>query len=102
MSWNIRDLYMETSAELEQKGKDLAISSLAVSIACIFMTLGTLSFIGSILGHIALGKLKAAGNTSHKGFATAGIIVGYVATGISLILIFGFIAFFALTALSGF
>jgi hypothetical protein len=93
---------METSSELEQKGKDLAISSLAVSIACIFMTLGTLSFIGSILGHIALGKLKIAGNTSHKGFATAGIIVGYVATGISFILIFGFIAFFALTALSGF
>jgi len=45
---------MDTDAELEQKGKDLAISSLAISISCIFMTLGTLSFIGSIVGHSAL------------------------------------------------
>ena len=59
---------MDASAELEQKGKDLAIASLAISISCIFMSLGTLSFIGSIVGHIALGKLKLTGNTSHRGF----------------------------------
>ena len=91
---------MDASAELEQKGKDLAIASLAISISCIFMSLGTLSFIGSIVGHIALGKLKLTGNTSHRGFATAGIIVGYVATGISVLAISGFIIFLIVTASS--
>lgn len=91
---------MDANAELEQKGKDLAIASLAISISCIFMSLGTLSFIGSIVGHIALGKLKLTGNTSHRGFATAGIIVGYVATGISVLAISGFIIFLIVTASS--
>ena len=91
---------MDANAELEQKGKDLAIASLAVSVSCIFMTLGTLSFIGSIIGHIALGKLKLTGNTSHRGFATAGIIVGYVSTGISIVSIAGFLVFLAVTAVS--
>ena len=91
---------MDTAAELEQKGKDLAISSLAISTSCIFMTLGTLSFIGSIVGHSALGKLKLTGNTSHKGFATAGIIVGYVATAISFLAIAGFLIVLAISAFS--
>jgi hypothetical protein len=91
---------MDANAELEQKGKDLAIASLAISISCIFMTAGTLSFIGSIVGHIALGKLKLTGNTSHKGFATSGIIIGYVATGISVLAISGFIIFLIVTAAS--
>lgn len=84
-------------AQAEQSGKDLAIASLAVSISCIFMTLGLFSFIGSIIGHKALNKLNSVGNTSHKGFATAGIIVGYVATGLAvlgLIAFFFFLAFF--------
>ena len=89
---------MEENAELEQKAKDLAIASLAVSVSCIFMTLGTLSFIGSIIGHIALGKLKLTGNISHRGFATAGIIVGYVATGISVLAISGFIIYLIFAA----
>ncbi len=91
---------MDANAELEQKGKDLAIASLAISISCIFMSLGTLSFIGSIIGHIALGKLKLTGNTSHRGFATAGIIVGYVATAISVLAIAGFLIVLAISAFS--
>jgi hypothetical protein len=91
---------MDTNTELEQKGKDLAISSLAISISCIFMTLGTLSFIGSIVGHSALGKLKLTGNTSHRGFATAGIIVGYVATAISFLAIAGLLIALAISAFS--
>jgi hypothetical protein len=77
----------------EQSAKDLAIASLAVSVSCIFMTLGLFAFIGSIIGHKAMGKLNAVGNVSHKGFATAGIIVGYVATALAwltvIIFIFG-------------
>lgn len=63
-----------------QKAKDLAISSLAISVACIPLTLGFLSFIGAIVGHVALGKLQAAQNQSHRGFAIAGIIVGWTAS----------------------
>ena len=80
----------------EQKAKDLAIASLAVSVSCIFMTAGLLSFIGAIVGHIAWGRLKSVGNTSHTGFAMAGIIVGYAATAIISLIIFGVIAYFAM------
>jgi uncharacterized membrane protein len=80
----------------EQKAKDLAISSLAVSVFCIFVSAGLLSFIGAIIGHIAWGRLKSVGNTSHTGFAMAGIIVGYAATAIISLIIFGVIAYFAM------
>jgi hypothetical protein len=55
-----------------------------------------LSFIGAIIGHIAWGRLKSVGNTSHTGFAMAGIIVGYAATAIISLIIFGVIAYFAM------
>lgn len=93
------DEAVKPTEDLEQKGKDLAIASLAVSVSCIFMTLGTLSFIGSIIGHNALSKLNASGNTSHRGFALSGIIVGYVATGLSVLLILAVIFVFAATTL---
>jgi hypothetical protein len=79
----------------EQKAKDLAIASLAVSVSCIFMTAGLLSFIGAIIGHIAWGRLKSVGNTSHTGFALAGIIVGYAATAIISLILLAVIAYFA-------
>ena len=85
----IQFMTLEVNENLEERAKDLAISSLAVSISCIFMTAGLLSFIGAIIGHIALGKLKSVGNTSHTGFAIAGIIIGYVATSLCLLLIIG-------------
>lgn len=94
------DETVNPNVDLEQKGKDLAIASLAVSISCVFMTFGTLSFIGSILGHNALSKLDASGNTSHRGFALSGIIVGYVATGLSIIAIIAIILFAAAFASS--
>ena len=80
----------------EQKAKGLATASLAVSISCIFLTAGLFSFIGAIIGHIAWGRLKSVGNTSHTGFAMAGIIVGYAATAIISLIIFGVIAYFAM------
>lgn len=84
----------------EQSAKDLAISSLAVSISLIFMSLGLFSFVGSIIGHKAMAKLNAVGNTTHKGFATAGIIIGYVGTAIGWLSIFIF--FFALFVIVGY
>ena len=59
------------------------------------MTAGLLSFIGAIIGHIAWGRLKSVGNTSHTGFALAGIIVGYAATAIISLILFAVIAYFA-------
>lgn len=90
----------EEFSQEEQKAKDLAIASLAVSVSCIFMTLGLFSFIGSIIGHKAMAKLNAVGNVSHKGFATAGIVVGYVATALSWLSIVIF--FFALIVIYGY
>lgn len=52
---------------------------------------------GAVLGHVALGKTKTTGE-SGRGLALAGIIVGWVATGIALI---GIIVFFALLANTG-
>jgi len=82
-------------SEEEKRAKDLAISSLAISVACIPMTLGFLSFIGAIIGHIALGKLNEVQNQTHRGFAIAGIIVGWVA---SALFILGTIVFVAIIA----
>jgi hypothetical protein len=79
----------------EQKAKDLAIASLATSVSCIFMTAGLFSFIGAIIGHIAWGRLKSVGNTTHTGFAMAGIIVGYAATALFVLIVIGIIALFA-------
>lgn len=79
------------TSEAEQKAKDLAISSMAVSIAAIPMSFGLLSIVGAILGHIAMRKLTEVGNTTHRGFATAGIIVGWVAFGISIFAVLVFI-----------
>jgi hypothetical protein len=59
------------------------------------MTAGLLSFIGAIIGHIAWGRLKSVGNTSHTGFALAGIIVGYAATAIISLILIAVIAYFA-------
>jgi hypothetical protein len=81
----------------EQKAKDLAIASLAISISFIFMTAGLFSFVGSIIGHFALGKLRRVGNTTHTGFAIAGIITGYVATALSIIFIVVLIVALSLT-----
>ena len=83
--------------QLEQSGKDLAIASLAVSVSCLFMSLGLLSFIGAILGHISLGKLKAAGSNANRNFAIWGIILGYAFTALFFIVIFFVILFLLLS-----
>lgn len=72
----------------EQKAKDLAITSLAISLFAGLCTFGLLGFIGSIIGHRAIKALEAVNNQSHRGFATAGIIIGYVLTGLSVVGIF--------------
>jgi len=81
-----------SSEELAQRNKGLAISSLAIAITCIPFTFGLLSFVGAIVGHIALGRLKSTNTESHRGFAVAGIVIGWSSSIFSLVLIFALFA----------
>lgn len=77
--------------ELSQENKGLAISSLAISVICIPLTFGLLSFVGAIVGHVALSRLKLTNSESHRGFAVAGVVIGWCGSIFSLILIFALI-----------
>ena len=76
-------------------GSGLAIASFVTSLALIFLSAGFLSFIGSILGHVSLSKLKKAGSTENRGLAVAGVIIGWVSTALAWIFLIGFIALIA-------
>jgi hypothetical protein len=81
-----------TQAEQDAKtGSGLAIASFVTSIATLFLTAGFFSFIGSILGHVSLSKLKKAGSSQNRGLAVAGIIIGWVSTALAWIILIGFI-----------
>lgn len=76
-------------------GSGLAVASFVTSLALIFLSAGFLSFIGSILGHVSLSKLRKAGSTQNRGLAIAGVIIGWVATALAWIFLIGFIALIA-------
>ena len=82
-------------SQLEQDakaGSGLAVASFVTSLALIFLSAGFLSFIGSILGHVSLSKLKKSGSTQNRGLAMAGVILGWVSTALAWIFLIGFIA----------
>jgi hypothetical protein len=56
-----------------------------VSIATALVTCGTLSFIGAILGHVALSQIKTSGQGG-RGLAIGGIVTGWAVTGVMLLL----------------
>ena len=76
-------------------GSGLAIASFVTSLALIFLSAGFLSFIGAILGHVSLSKLRKAGSTQNRGLAIAGVVIGWVATALAWIFLIGFIALIA-------
>ena len=76
-------------------GSGLAIASFVTSLALIFVSAGFLSFIGSILGHVSLSKLRKAGSSENRGLAIAGVIIGWVSTALAFIFLIGFIALIA-------
>jgi hypothetical protein len=81
-------------SQSEQDGKTgggLAIAAFVTSLATIFLTAGFFSFIGSILGHVSLSKLKKAGSDQNRGLAVAGVIIGWVSTGLAWLFLIGFI-----------
>ena len=73
-------------------GSGLAIASFVTSLALVFLSAGFLSFIGAILGHVSLSKLKKAGSTENRGLAVAGVIIGWVSTALAWIFLIGFIS----------
>ncbi len=76
-------------------GSGLAIASFVTSLALVFLSAGFLSFIGSILGHVSLSKLKKAGSAENRGLAVAGVIIGWISTALAWIFLIGFIALIA-------
>ena len=76
-------------------GSGLAIGSFVTSLALIFLSAGFLSFIGAILGHVSLSKLKKAGSTQNRGLAVSGVIIGWVSTALAWIFLIGFISLIA-------
>ena len=73
-------------------GSGLAIASFVTSLALVFLSAGFLSFIGAILGHVSLSKLRKAGSTQNRGLAIAGVIIGWVSTALAWIFLIGFIS----------
>ena len=72
-------------------GSGLAIGSFVTSLALIFLSAGFFSFIGAILGHVSLSKLKKSGSTQNRGLAVAGVIIGWVSTALAWLFVIGFI-----------
>jgi len=86
---------LNQSEQDAKAGSGLAIASFVTSLALIFISAGFLSFIGSILGHVSLSKLRMAGSTENRGLAVAGVIIGWVSTALAFIFLIGFIALIA-------
>ena len=89
---------LNQSEQDAKAGSGLAIASFVTSLALIFISAGFLSFIGSILGHVSLSKLRKAGSTENRGLAIAGVIIGWVSTALAFIFLIGFIALIASAA----
>jgi len=85
-----------SSTEQDAKtGSGLAIASFVTSLALIFLSAGFLSFIGSILGHVSVSKLRKAGSTENRGLAVSGVIIGWVSTALAWVFLIGFIMLIA-------
>ena len=86
---------LNQSEQDAKAGSGLAIASFVTSLALILLSGGFLSFIGSILGHVSLSKLRKAGSNQNRGLAVAGVIIGWVSTALAWIFLIGFIALIA-------
>ncbi len=73
----------------------LAIASFVCSLVGVFVS--GLGIVGIILGHIALGQIKRSnGYEQGRGFALAGLIIGYIWLGLIVIAIVAFVLLFLL------
>lgn len=92
---NFQSIPVSQAEQDAKSGSGLAIAAFVTSMATLFLTAGFFSFIGSILGHVSLSKLKSAGSTENRGLAVAGIIVGWVSTALAWLFLIGFILLIA-------
>lgn len=72
----------------------MAIASLVCSILGIMMCGPCTAIPGVILGHIALGKIKR-GEAGGKGMAQAGLIIGYIIVGLTVLAVLGILVLVA-------
>lgn len=63
----------------------MAVAALVVSIATVLLCGGLLSFVGAILGHVALGQINRNPQPG-RGLAIGAIATGWAVTGIWLII----------------
>jgi len=57
-----------------------------------FISVWFVSLLGLILGHVALSQIKRSGEGGH-GLALAAVIIGYVALGLTVLIVVGYIVF---------
>jgi peptidyl-prolyl cis-trans isomerase B (cyclophilin B) len=61
------------------------------TLAILALVLGFVVPLGGIIcGHLALGQIKRTGEAGH-GLAMAGLIIGYVLTGLTVLIVIGYI-----------
>jgi hypothetical protein len=83
----------------QQRTNGLAIASMVLSISggvllfCVYFLGGVPGAVGAILGHVARKKVRERGEAG-DGMALAGIIVGWIVTGLALLILIVFVALF--------
>ena len=92
---NVPTAALSQSEQDAKSGSGLAIAAFVTSLATLFLTAGFFSFIGSILGHVSLSKLKKAGSDQNRGLAVSGVIIGWVSTAFAWLFLIGFIVLLA-------
>jgi hypothetical protein len=92
---NVPTAALSQNEQDAKSGSGLAIAAFVTSLATLFLTAGFLSFIGSILGHVSLSKLKKAGSDQNRGLAVSGVIIGWVSTAFAWLFLIGFIVLLA-------
>lgn len=71
----------------------MAIVAMVLSLAG--LVTGITAVVGAILGHVALGQIKRTGEGGRP-FALTAVIVGWVITGLGLLIVVGFVIFYVL------
>ena len=74
------------SAQPMQQTNGLAIASLIVSIGSLVFCCGLPAIVGAILGHVARKQIREQGQAG-EGIALGGIVVGWIAFGLSIALV---------------
>ena len=92
---NVPTAALSQNEQDAKSGSGLAIAAFVTSLATLFLTAGFFSFIGSILGHVSLSKLKKAGSDQNRGLAVSGVIIGWVSTAFAWLFLIGFIVLLA-------